>query len=75
MGIYLGPFRLTKRGLRVRIGPRIARLHAGAGGPGISTGAGPFTYYKSLRGKAPAFTHPGCPVRHRSQETMLRCRN
>lgn len=49
MGIYLGPFRVTKRGVRVRIGPRIARLHLGAGGPGISTGAGPFTWYKPLR--------------------------
>jgi hypothetical protein len=49
MGIYLGPFRLTKRGVRVRIGPRIARLHIGAGGTGISTGAGPFTLYKALR--------------------------
>jgi len=48
MGIYLGPFRITRRGVRVRVGPRIARLHIGAGRPGISTGAGPFTVYKSL---------------------------
>jgi hypothetical protein len=56
MGLYLGPFRLTRRGVRVRIGPRAARLHIGAGGAGLSTGAGPFTYYKPLRGKrrAPA---------------------
>lgn len=49
MGLYIGPFRVTKRGVRVRVGPRIARLHVGAGGPGVSTGWGPFTAYKSLR--------------------------
>jgi len=49
MGLYLGPFRVTKRGVRVRLGPRAARLHVGAGGPGVSTGWGPFTFYKSLR--------------------------
>jgi hypothetical protein len=32
------------------VGPRIARLHVGAGGTGISTGAGAFTAYKSLGG-------------------------
>ena len=51
MGIYLGPFRFTKRGVRIRIGPRAARLHVGAGGTGFSTGAGPFTWYKPLGGK------------------------
>ena len=51
MGIYLGPFRLTKRGVRIRVGPRAARLHIGAGGAGFSTGAGPFTFYQPLRGK------------------------
>lgn len=68
MGIYLGPFRLTKRGVRVRIGPRAARLHIGAGGPGLSTGAGPFTFYQPLRGKrrrgrraAPRHTSPRAP--------------
>jgi hypothetical protein len=50
MGIYLGPFRFTKRGVRVRVGPRVARLHFGAGGTGFSTGAGAFTAYKSLSG-------------------------
>ncbi len=49
MGIYLGPFRLTKRGIRVRIGPRAARLHLGAGIPlGVSAGAGPVTWYRVL---------------------------
>jgi hypothetical protein len=49
MGIYIGPFRFTRRGVRWRIGPRWLRLHGGAGGPGISTGAGPFTAYRPLR--------------------------
>jgi hypothetical protein len=51
MGIYFGPFRFTKRGVRVRVGPRAVRLHFGAGGTGISTGAGAFTAYKTLGGK------------------------
>ena len=33
--------RMHKRGLRWAIGPRTARLHVGAGGTGVSTGAGP----------------------------------
>jgi hypothetical protein len=46
-------------GVKVRIGrrgrtrwslePRWLRLHLGAGGDGISTGAGPVTYYRPLR--------------------------
>jgi hypothetical protein len=83
MGVYLGPFRLTKRGVRVRVGPRIARLHVGAGGTGISTGAGPFTAYKSLSGgkrRSRAQTWSGfypdgrrCPHRHRTLETAQAC--
>ncbi len=42
--------RATKRGLRTSVGPRAARVHFGAGGTGISTGAGPFTYYAPLHG-------------------------
>ena len=49
MGIYLGPVRITKRGVRVRIGPRIAPLHVGAGGNGVSTGWGPFSLYHGFR--------------------------
>src|SRR4051812_27341024 len=33
------------------IGPRIARVHVGAGRTGFSTGAGPFTYYTSAGGR------------------------
>jgi hypothetical protein len=40
--------RVSRRGLRWAIGPRAARLHAGAGGTGVSTGAGPFSLYRSL---------------------------
>ena len=53
MGLYLGRFRISKRGFRVRVGPRIARLHIGAGGTGVSSGFGPFTAYKGLRRKKP----------------------
>jgi hypothetical protein len=54
MSIYirLAPglkIRLGKRGVRWGIGPRAARLHVGAGGSGVSTGAGPFSLYKALR--------------------------
>ena len=49
MGTYIGPLRFTRRGIRARIGPRLLRLHVGAGGAGISTGAGPVTYYRPLR--------------------------
>lgn len=44
-GLRLG---LTSRGLRASVGPRSARLHFGAGGTGVSTGAGPLTYYQPL---------------------------
>jgi hypothetical protein len=39
--------RLTSRGVRTSIGPRVARLHVGAGRTGVSTGAGPVTAYTS----------------------------
>lgn len=53
MGFYIrvAPglrLRLTSRGVRASIGPRISRLHFGAGGPGISTGAGLISYYQPL---------------------------
>lgn len=53
MGVYfrVSPgvkVRLTRRGVRLGLGPRIARLHLGAGGKGVSTGFGPLTLYKAL---------------------------
>ena len=44
MRIYIRPsrflrLRISKRGPRWAIGPRAARLHLGAGGPGVWTGA------------------------------------
>lgn len=53
MGMYLRiapgvKVRLTRRGVRWGLGPRMARLHVGAGGAGVSTGAGPFSYYKPV---------------------------
>ncbi len=54
MGLYLRPSRflkaqVTRRGVRWAIGPRAARLHIGAGGAGVSTGAGPVSAYRGLR--------------------------
>jgi hypothetical protein len=53
MGFYAGgrlaKIRVTRGGVRWGIGPRWMRRHGGAGGRGVSTGAGPFTYYHRLR--------------------------
>lgn len=38
----------SSRGLRAHVGPRMARLHVGSGRSGVSTGAGPFTWYEQL---------------------------
>jgi stress response protein SCP2 len=53
-GIRLAPgIRLSasSRGLRMGIGPRIARVHVGAGRTGFSSGLGPITYYTSAGGR------------------------
>src|SRR3954471_149942 len=42
--------RASSRGVRTSIGPRIARVHVGGGRTGISTGAGPVSFYSSLSG-------------------------
>lgn len=39
---------LTPRGIRAGVGPRIARMHVGAGPVGVSTGVGPFTTWTTL---------------------------
>ncbi len=54
MGLYLRimpgvKVRITRRGVRWAIGPRAARLHVGARGAGVSTGAGPVSWYRPLR--------------------------
>ena len=54
MSLYLRPsrflkLRISRRGVRAGVGPRWLRLWGGAGGSGVSTGAGPLTYYRSLR--------------------------
>jgi hypothetical protein len=51
MGLRIGPVRISKRGVRVGIGPRIARVHVGAGRPGISSGVGPVSVYKGTGGR------------------------
>ncbi len=55
MGFYfkLAPgvkIRASSRGLRASVGPRAARVHFGAGGTGVSTGAGPVSLYHSVSG-------------------------
>lgn len=42
--------RASSRGLRASVGPRAARVHFGAGRPGLSTGFGPVTFYQSTGG-------------------------
>lgn len=54
MGLYLRllpgvKVRLGRRGTRWSLGPRALRYHTGAGRPGVSTGAGPVTWYRPLR--------------------------
>jgi hypothetical protein len=55
MSIYLRlmpgvKVRIGRRGrLQYGLGPRWLRIHGGAGGEGVSTGAGPFTFYRPLR--------------------------
>lgn len=38
----------SSRGIRAGVGPRIARVHVGAGRTGVSTGLGPFGAYTSV---------------------------
>jgi len=55
MAIYLRilpglKIRIGRRGrTRVGLGPIAARIWFGAGGRGVSTSAGPFTWYRGLR--------------------------
>jgi hypothetical protein len=55
MGIYLRlmpgvKVRLGRRGVRWGLGPRALRYHTGGGyRSGLSTGAGPVTWYRPLR--------------------------
>lgn len=69
-----GSFRVAKgvrisassRGLRAHVGPRGARLHVGSGRTGVSTGAGPFTYYTSgsgSRGRGGSGSRSGGPTK------------
>lgn len=42
--------RISSRGVRTSLGPRVARVHIGAGRTGFSTGIGPFGAYSSTGG-------------------------
>ena len=42
--------RASRRGPRVSLGPRIARVHLGGGTPAVSAGSGPVTVWQTLSG-------------------------
>jgi hypothetical protein len=86
MGFYVNPLPWlklcrTRRGWRAGIGPRWLRVWRGAGGSGVSTGAGPFSYYRPAGQRKPRprtwhGTLPGgwrCPHAHRSQDKAVEC--
>lgn len=50
--------RVGRRGVRMGIGPRVARVHLGSGRPGLSTGIGPFGAYTSLGSSGRRPSHP-----------------
>ena len=43
--------KVSSRGVRAGVGPRVARVHVGSGRPGISTGIGPAGIYAPLTGR------------------------
>jgi hypothetical protein len=43
--------RVSSHGVRAGVGPRIARVHVGAGRTGFSSGLGPFSVYGAVGGK------------------------
>lgn len=59
------------RGLRTHLGPRGARLHVGGGRTGVSTGAGPFTYYQGIGGRKGAHSSTSRPVRNGSDKEQV----
>lgn len=61
--------RVTERGLRASVGPRAARLHVGAGRPGVSTGAGPLTFYQPI-GAASGRRGPGSAHLRRAERAQ-----
>jgi hypothetical protein len=56
----------SSRGIRAGVGPRIARVHVGAGRTGVSTGLGPFGAYTSLRGGRRAAPRRAFRLLHRN---------
>jgi hypothetical protein len=54
--------RASSRGVRTSIGPRAARVHFGSGRNGVSTGAGPVTYYTGLGGSTRRSSRAATPT-------------
>ncbi|GGK62573.1 hypothetical protein Ppa06_21140 [Planomonospora parontospora subsp. parontospora] len=62
--------------MRASLGPRIARVHVGAGRTGFSTGAGPVGFYASLgggprRGSRPSRRSPAQATKEAEAERLL----
>ena len=66
MSVRLAPgvrVRVSSRGVRTSLGPRVARVHVGGGRPGVSTGVGPFGFYSSLGSSSSRRSSPGSASR------------
>jgi hypothetical protein len=63
--------RASSRGIRTSLGPRAARLHVGGGRTGISTGAGPVSFYTSLSGSRRRTTSASRGARAHSSQRAL----
>lgn len=65
-GVRIAPgvrIRASRRGVRVGLGPRAARVHSGSGRPGVSTGVGPVTVWHTLGSSTRRRSHRP-PARH-----------
>ena len=60
--------RATRRGPRVSLGPRIARVHLGGGTPAVSAGRGPVTVWQTLSGGGQAPPVRGGASRRKAEE-------
>lgn len=57
----------SARGVRMGVGPRIARAHVGSGRPGVSSGVGPATVWTGVGSKRRQSRRSGAP---RSQQSI-----
>jgi hypothetical protein len=64
--------RATRRGPRVSLGPRIARLHVGGGTSAVSAGSGPLTVWSTLSGGGHTSTGPSGTDRKAAEWSTVR---